>query len=632
MQFFLKRFLLLYFLALGSGCKQEDAVTQIPVESFFKSPIKFGFQISPDGNYISYLQPYKNRYNLFVKSLTRNQEIQITKLSDRNVAEYFWLNNEDIVYTKDWTQEEDEHLYAVRRNGENNRDLLPDAKGKLRFINSNRKQSTNSEVLIALNRRDASAFDAYRLNIYTRSLTMLAQNPGSVTEWFADRQGEIRLAIASDSTYETLLYRADTFQPFKKVFTNNFKTTIDPIGFCRGKRSRIYALSNKNRDKAALVELDCESANEIKVLYSHPEVDVIEPGYSFAKGLIQYVSYTTSKKERMYLDKNLKAVYSALVEKLPRSEIRIADKDSLEKKFIVRTFTDKTPGAFYLYSPVHNRLRKLADVNPAIDSTRTSEMKPVTYLSRDGKIINAYLTIPYRLKPVNLPVVVMPHNGPSSRAVWGYNSEVQFLVSRGYVVFQPNFRGSTGYGKEFWIAGFKKWGTTMQNDITDGVRWLVEKGIADKKRIAVYGTGFGGYSALHGLCFNPDLYACGISYSGPVNLFSYVKEIPSYNKPYLKMYYEMIGNPEKDVDYFRAVSPVFHSDRIKAPVFIAQGTKDKKANINDLDQFVKDLKGRNIPVSYMLKDGEGTYFSNRENRVEFYQRLEDFLADYLKKK
>jgi dipeptidyl aminopeptidase/acylaminoacyl peptidase len=172
----------------------------------------------------------------------------------------------------------------------------------------------------------------------------------------------------------------------------------------------------------------------------------------------------------------------------------------------------------------------------------------------------------------------------------------------------------------------------MQNDITDGVYWLIRRGIADRKRIAIYGTGFGGYSALHGLCFNPNLYACGVSYSGPVNLFSYVKEIPSYNKPYLKMYYEMIGNPEKDIDYFRSVSPVFHSDRIKAPVFIAQGTKDKKANINDLDQFVKDLRSRNIPVNYMLKEDEGSYFSNRENRVHFYQELEDFLGNCLKTK
>ncbi len=224
----------------------------------------------------------------------------------------------------------------------------------------------------------------------------------------------------------------------------------------------------------------------------------------------------------------------------------------------------------------------------------------------------------------------MPHGGPDSRNSWGYNSEVQFLANRGYAVFQVNYRGSKGYGKKFWIAGFKQWGGEMQNDITDGVRWLISQKVADPTRIGIYGSSFGGYSALHGLCFRPSLYKCGASYSGLTNLFTYLKDIPPYYRPYLQMYYETVGNPEVDADYFRAVSPVFHTDKIRSPVLIAQGARDPRVNMNETNQFVKELKKRKVPVTYILKEDEGHFFKNAENKLEFYRELEKFLDKNLR--
>jgi dipeptidyl aminopeptidase/acylaminoacyl peptidase len=260
-------------------------------------------------------------------------------------------------------------------------------------------------------------------------------------------------------------------------------------------------------------------------------------------------------------------------------------------------------------------------------------MKPVSFKSRDGLTINGYLTLPLGFKPKNLPLIVIPHggDGPTYRNSWGFNSEVQFLANRGYAVFQINFRGSKGYGKKFWIAGFKKWGTDIQNDITDGVNWLVSEGIADKKKIGIYGSGFGGYSALHALAFQPNLYACGASESGFLNLFAYIKSVPPILKPTLQMYYEMVGNPENGIDALRAVSPVFHANRIKAPLLIAQDTKDQRVNVNETNQFVKELKKRKVPITYITKESREFNFRNAESRMNFYTELEKFLASNLKK-
>jgi len=435
--------------------------------------------------------------------------------------------------------------------------------------------------------------------------------------------------LTSDGVDETLIYRKTESDDFSPVIKNNFKTSINFLGF--SKDSCIYILTNQNRDKKALVELNCETGKEHRELYSNPEVDVSEGGYSRSKNKMVFAGYESWKKERHYLDSEAKEMFERLERLLPDTEIKVTDQDSSGRKYIIRTFTDRDPGAFYLYTADDNKLRKLGDINSSVRREEMAPMKPVSYKSRDGLTINGYLTLPLNMPEKNLPVVVMPHGGPSMRNTWGYNSEVQFLANRGYAVFQVNFRGSTGYGKSFWIAGFKEWGGKIQDDITDGVKWLISKEIADPERIAIYGASFGGFSALHGLCFNSDLYRCGVSYSGLTNLFTYLKGIPPYYKPYQQMYFEMVGDPEKDADYFRNTSPIFHTGKIKVPVLIAQGTKDPRVNVNETNQFVKELKKRKIPVTYILKEDERHFFKKPENRIEFFQQLEKFLESNMNK-
>jgi dipeptidyl aminopeptidase/acylaminoacyl peptidase len=261
-------------------------------------------------------------------------------------------------------------------------------------------------------------------------------------------------------------------------------------------------------------------------------------------------------------------------------------------------------------------------------------MIPLEYTSRDGLIINGYLTLPkgYTMENAkNMPVVVNPHGGPWARDQWGFNPEVQFLANKGYVVLQMNFRGSTGYGKKFWESSFKQWGKTMQNDITDGVNWLITKGIADKSRIAIYGGSYGGYATLAGVTFTPDLYAAAVDYVGVSNLFTFMKTIPPYWKPMLEMMYEMVGDPAKDSILMHEASPVFSADKIKTPLFVAQGANDPRVNINESNQMVEALKNRGITVEYMVKDNEGHGFYNQENQFDFYNAMEKFLNKHLKK-
>jgi dipeptidyl aminopeptidase/acylaminoacyl peptidase len=274
-------------------------------------------------------------------------------------------------------------------------------------------------------------------------------------------------------------------------------------------------------------------------------------------------------------------------------------------------------------------LTKLVDVAPWLKEDQLAHMKPIEYQSRDGLTIHGYLTLPLGREAKNLPVVINPHGGPWFRDTWGFNPEVQFLANRGYAVLQMNFRGSTGYGRKFWEASFKQWGQKMQDDITDGVQWLVKQGIADPKRVAIYGGSYGGYATLAGVTFTPDLYAAAVDYVGVANMFTFMKTIPPYWKPFLDQMHAMVGDPVKDKALLEAASPVMHADKIKTPLFVAQGAHDPRVNKAESDQMVAALKKRGVDVEYMVKENEGHGFHNEENRFDFYEAMEKFLAKYL---
>ncbi|MES2268838.1 MAG: prolyl oligopeptidase family serine peptidase [Bacteroidota bacterium] len=617
----LRSYLFAVIILLACSCKQSS-VRQIPVNDFFKTPEKSFFKISPDGKYISYLKPYKDKQNIYIRSLESGTEQMATTFTDYSVRDYTWTYNNQIVFTQDIIAVDEFKIYTLDVATLKFKNLLNLDKARIRILNRNRQQP--DVITVAMNRRDPVNFDVYRLNVKTGELKPYLLNPGNITKWYPDPNGNIRLVKVSDGVNESILYRVNDNAPFKAIIKSNFNDRVEPIAFT-GNSDNFYALSNVNRDKTALIEIDAKTGKENKVIYASDKADILDVGYSKIKRRIELVSWEEAKPQKYFLDKDVEKIYNNLSAKIKGNQLDIVDRDSAENKFIISGSNDKNPGSYYLYERNANKLTKLADINPEIKSAELSDMQPISFKASDGMLINGYLTIPNGKEKKNLPVVVMPHDNIWGRNSWDYNAEVQFLANRGYAVFQVNFRGSAGYGKAFRTAGFKQVGGKIQQDITDGVKWLIANKIANPKKIAIFGGSFGGFSALYGVSFHPELYNCAVVKYGLINFFTYLKDAPPFFKPFLKMTYEMVGNPETDAEQLRAISPVFHTDKIKSPLLIFQGAKDPRANISELNQFVRELKKRNVPVTYRLKENERAYFKSEHNRMEMYAEIETFL-------
>ena len=605
---------------------------QIPLEDFFKNPEKSSYQISPNGSYYSYMAPYKNRMNIFIQKIGDSSATQLTFEEKRDISGYFWPNNEQLVFLKDDAGDENFHLFGVDIDGSNPISFTDFDGVRAQIIDDLPDQK--DFIIIGLNKRNKQVFDPYRLNLKSGKISILAENPGNIQGWMFDHDGKLRIATAIvDGVNTSLLYRDSEQEEFKTIVTTNFKEGFSPQFFTFDNKN-IIGTSNLGRDKSVVVELDPSTGKEVKELYGNEDYDVGGVAYSRKRKVITAAYYNSWKSERHFFDQQSKALFEKVQNHLPGYEISVSGMSDDENIFIIRTYSDKSLGAYFIYNAKEDNLDKIVEVSPWIDENEMSNQLPISYNSRDGLKINGYLTLPKGYDMENakdLPVVINPHGGPWARDEWGFNPEIQFLANRGYAVLQMNFRGSVGYGRKFWEASFKKWGREMQDDITDGTQWLIDQGIADKKRIAIYGGSYGGYATLMGLVKEPQLYAAGVDYVGVSNMFTFMKTIPPYWEPMLEMMYEMVGDVEKDSAMLREVSPVFHVDKIKAPLFIAQGANDPRVNVDESDQMVKAMKEKGIEVEYLVKDNEGHGFRNEENKFDFYRAMEKFLSTQLSK-
>ena len=599
---------------------------QIPLRDFFKNPEKSGFDLSPNGEYLAFLAPYQNRMNLHIQKVGSEEVTRITQVTERDIAGYFWADDAQLVYLQDHGGDENFYLTVVNRNGEGERALTDIENVRTQIIDD--LEDIPNEMIIALNERNPEVFDPYRLNIATGERQMIAENPGNIVGWMTDHAGALRIAMTTDGVNTTLLYRDKEEDDFQPLITTNFKESVSPLFFTFDNQ-HFYAASNLGRDKSAIVQVDTRTGEEIEKLFEHPEVDVSHLSYSRKRKVLTGIAYTTWKTERKFLDETTEALYNRLKRDLGEYEISITSHNKNEDVFIVRTHSDRSLGAYYLFDQKQDTLEKIIEVSPWLKEEHMAEMKPIQYSSRDGLTIHGYLTLPVGLEPKGLPVVVNPHGGPWARDRWGFNPEIQFLANRGYAVLQTNFRGSTGYGRSFWEASFRQWGLSMQDDITDGVQYLINAGIAHPDHVAIYGGSYGGYATLAGLTFTPDLYACGVDYVGVSNLFTFLQTIPPYWKPMLEMMYEMVGHPEELKTQLEATSPALQAEKIKAPLLIAQGAKDPRVNKAESDQMVEALRKREVEVEYLVKENEGHGFRNEENRFEFYEAMERFLKEHL---
>ena len=636
---YLIKIILLVYVMLNNLYSQQPPI--IDRELFFGDPEISGAQISPDGKYLTFLKQFNKVRNIWIKKIDEPFENAkpITADTKRPVTNYFWSNDsKHVIYVQDKDGDENYRVYVV--NPFESGDPVPPAKNltpyeNVRAIIIDVPKKTPNEIIIGLNNRDQSLHDVYRLNIVTGHMNLLYENNENIAGWSTDNEGNLRLAIRQTEDGGMEILKIELDKKLTKIYEVGFEETASPIRFSSDGNS-FYLMTNKGkqRDKIQL-ELFNLKTRKSKLIDKDPldEVDLAGAIFSDLKNEL-LATYYIGEKLRIYpKEKKFKKDFETLVKQIPTGNIGFLSISEDENLWLVSVSSDVDPGSVYLFDRRIGKAQFVYKSRPNLPSEWLSEMKPVKYKARDGMTIYGYLTIPKGLEKKNLPVVLLIHGGPWARDIWGYNAIVQFLANRGYAVFQPNFRGSTGYGKKYLNAGNKQWGTgSMQHDITDAAYYLINEGIADPKRIAIAGGSYGGYATLAGLAFTPDLYACGFDIVGPSNIITLLNSIPPYWKPIQKIFTLRVGdkdNPEER-KMLEAQSPLNSATNIKSPLFVVQGANDPRVKKAESDQIVAALRDLGRDVEYMLAPDEGHGFINEMNRLAMYTAMEKFFYKHLK--
>jgi dipeptidyl aminopeptidase/acylaminoacyl peptidase len=605
---------------------------ELPLEEFLKGSELSGFQTSPDGKMTALMKEDNNHTHLFVfkKGEERKDAVRITELKERDIESFFWFDTTTLVYITSLGGDENYHIHSVQADGQADRDLTPFDKVRVNFMEDiSYKRGNENDVLISMNYRSKDVFDVYTVNVKNGDLKIITNNPGNITRYMTDLYSNVSLAMATEGVQQKLLYKAPGVPDFSPILTIEAGDTFEPIMFSFD-NTQLFALSNIGRDTLALVTFYLNTKEIAGAIYENPAADVTDIVVSYRKKAILAVQYETDKVHYHYLDKEYEQLNNEIAAKLPAGlSYRIVGNPLPDRFVTVRAYSDKLPGTYYFYDRTKKELEKYADVKPWIKEDQMADMKPISYTSRDNRTINGYLTLPNKILAGKPPLVVLPHGGPWSRDSWEYDTEVQLLANRGYAVLQVNFRGSTGYGKSFGNAGNKQWGQAMQNDITDGVHWVINQGMVDPDRIAIFGASYGGYAALAGATYTPELYKAAIDYMGPSSLFTFLESMPSYWEPDRQIMYMQVGDPVKDKEMLEAYSPVLHADKIKAPILFVQGVNDPRVNKKESDQMVIALRNRGVDSHYLIKYDEGHGFHKFENRVDLYNSVLKFLNIHL---
>ncbi|MEO6050812.1 MAG: prolyl oligopeptidase family serine peptidase [Pyrinomonadaceae bacterium] len=610
-------------------------------EVFFGNPEYAGAQISPDGKYISFVKPYKDTMNVWVKGIDEpfNAARPMTADTARPVRNYFWSRDgKYILFVQDKGGDENFNVYAVNpadkptagsdvpaaRN-------LTDAKGIRAMIQAVPKSDPDA-IYVGLNDRDKAWHDLYKVKISTGERTLINENRDRYQGMVFDNADKARLAIRVPQNGDTEILRLDADGKTKLIYSCNLFEECQPVRFHKDNK-RVYLPSSKgDADLSRLVLLDVETGKE-ELVESDPmnRVDFGAANFSEVSDELIATTYVDDKPRIYWKDKKFEADYNFLKSKLPNKEIGFASSTRNERLWLISAYSDTEPGETYLFNRDTNDLKLQYKVREKLPRSSLSEMKVVRYKSSDGLEIPAYLTLPKGVPAKNLPLIVNPHGGPWARSGWGYNSYAQFLANRGYAVLQPNFRASTGFGKKFVNAGNNEWGQKMQDDITWGVKYLVEQGIVDKKRVGIMGGSYGGYATLAGVAYTPDVYAAAVAIVAPSNLKTLLEAIPPYWEAGRTIMYKRMGDPNtpEGQAQMKRQSPLYSADKIKTPLMVVQGANDPRVNKREADQIVIALRDRNYPVEYLVAPDEGHGFARPVNNSAMVTAAEKFLAKHL---
>ncbi|PSO47542.1 MAG: S9 family peptidase [Cyanobacteria bacterium SW_9_44_58] len=599
----------------------------IPRSVLFGNPKRARPRLSPDSKYMAYIAPdEKDVLQVWVRTIRETDDRQVTQDKKRGIRAYFWTYKpEQLIYLQDSDGDENYHLYAVDLVNNIVRDLTPFQGVKAQPIDLD--PETPDQVLVGLNLTNAQKFDVYRINLNNGAVEFDTENPGNIVSWTADAQFQIRAAVAATPDGGSdLLYRETPDQDWELLRHWSADDEGGPLSFSNDGKT-LYIVGSHDANAQRLLSLDLESRQET-VMAADDQYDVDDVLIHPTKRHVEAVSFYKDQEEWQVLDESIGKDFE-VIRQIHDGEFAIASRDLADENWIVGYVTDDGPVYYYHYHRPSQTSEFLFTNQPELEDLPLAKMEPISYQARDGLTIHGYLTTPVGMEAKQLPTVLYVHGGPWARDTWGYNPTVQWLANRGYAILQVNFRGSTGYGKDFLNAGNREWGAAMHDDLVDAVGWLKEQGIADPNRIAIMGGSYGGYATLAGLTFTPDVFACGVDIVGPSNLVTLINSVPPYWKPMMAMFAHRVGDIETEEEFLRSRSPLFYADRIKKPLLIGQGANDPRVKQAESEQIVAKMREKGKPVQYALYTDEGHGFARPENRMHFYAIAENFLAEYL---
>lgn len=612
----------------------------ISVEDFFSPPERTAAKISPDGTRIAYLAPWKNRLNVWIEDLDGDAPPRcVTADETRSVYIYSWTDDPRwLLYMQDDGGDENFHVYRIDLDNPDGAavDLtpFPGARASFDLI-----KGRPGKAVVQTNNRDPQLIDAYELDIATGELTLLAENPGNVIMWLCAPNGDLFTnTLTADGDVEISQWDSATasLRPIKVYDGTDYPIGIFPVAISPD-GTGIWLGSNEGSDRTRLVRIDVATGAETEV-DSHPTFDLgnqmVLPSpliLSERTGELVGARYYGERQVIHPLDANFAAVLDNLT-KLSDGDLGAISSDDAEQRWVVNFTHDRDPWATYLYDHATGESRLLFRPYPNLNSDSLAPMTPVTIPSRDGLDLHSYLTLPVGVEPTDLPMVLMVHGGPWSRDCWSFQPDVQMLANRGYAVLQVNFRGSTGYGKAFTKAAIGEFAGRMHDDLIDAVDWAVKQGYADRDKVAIFGGSYGGYAALVGVTFTPDVFAAAIDYVGISSLANFMRTLPNVARPFLATNWHLYvgdhNDPVQEADML-ARSPITKVDQIRTPLLVVQGANDSRVVQAESDNLVEALRKRGVEVEYMVKEDEGHGFLNPDNQIDMYHAVEKFLAEHL---
>jgi dipeptidyl aminopeptidase/acylaminoacyl peptidase len=600
----------------------------IPRQLLFGNPEKASPVLSPNGSQLAYLAPDANNVlNVWVRNLKQTvPDRQITNDKKRGIRNFRWqLDNQHILYIQDKEGDENWHLYQTDLKSLVTKDLTPYDNVKVNTIDTDVHYP--NEILIQMNKRNPELFDVYRYNLQTGELKVDTENPGGVFGWIIDHQLQVRGSQAYNPDGSTLIRLRENAQAsWADWMTISPLEMVDIEDFTADNQS-VYLMTSVGNDTTRLFQVDLKTGQK-NLIAEDPTYDLSDVIINPITYQLEAIGVEREKYEWMVKDPEMKKDFDFLANKL-KGVFHLSSRDLSNQLWVVASQSDVRPTHYYLFNRATKALNFLFSTQPALEKYKMSPRQPITFQARDGLTLHGYLTLPIGKEASQLPTILMVHGGPWARDSWGLDSAAQWMANRGYAVLQINFRGSTGYGKSFLNAGNREWAGKMHTDLLDGKAWLVGKGIADPKKVAIYGGSYGGYATLVGLTFTPDEFCCGVDIVGPSNLLTLLKTFPAYWAPLMSQMNLRVGNLETDAEFLKARSPLFKVDQIKKPLLIGQGANDPRVKQAESDQIVSAMREKNLPVEYLLFPDEGHGFAQPNNRLKFYAATESFLARYL---